>query len=67
MEIDEENYDAALAAFDAAEELIGEQPGDRDDGAVDQWLELMLHGRANVHLHRQEPELAMEALSWRVR
>jgi predicted ATPase len=63
VEIDEENYDAALAAFDAAEELIGEQPGDRDDGAVDQWLELMLHGRANVHLHRQEPELAMEALS----
>ena len=63
VEIDEENYDAALAAFDAAEELIGEQPEDRDDGAVDQWLELMLHGRANVHLHRQEPELAMEALS----
>ena len=30
---------------------------------MDQWLELMLHGRANLLLHRQEPELAMAALS----
>jgi len=63
VESDERLFDTSLATLDAAQDLIGEQPSYRDDAAVDQWLELMLHGRANLLLHRQEPELALAALS----
>ncbi len=62
VEIDEFDFDAALAAFDAAEGLLGDCLADRDDAVVDQWLELTLHGRVNIHLLRNEPELAMAAL-----
>ena len=63
VDIEDRDFEAAQAFFDAAEELLGENPGDRDDAVVDQWLQLMLHGRANIHLQRQEPELAMAVLS----
>ncbi len=54
---------AALAAFDAAEELLGERPWDKGDAWADVWLEIMLGGRAEFHLDRNEPELGLAALA----
>ena len=63
LEIYERRYDAALAALDAAEELLGEQPWDKGDAWADQWLEVMVDGRAELHLNRNDPELALAALT----
>ncbi len=54
------DYEAAMAAFDAAEALLGERPG--DDATADQWLEMMIDGRADVHVMRLEPDRALEVL-----
>jgi class 3 adenylate cyclase/tetratricopeptide (TPR) repeat protein len=54
---------AALAAFDAAEELLGERPWEKGDAWADVWLEVMLDGRAEFHLDRNEPELGLAALA----
>ncbi len=37
-------HSAALAAFDAAEELLGERPWDKGDAWAEVWLEVMLNG-----------------------
>jgi predicted ATPase len=63
VEIDEHRYNAAMAAFDAAVELLGEQPDAQDEATADLWLEVMVEGRAVVHLFRNEPGLGMVALS----
>jgi adenylate cyclase len=63
VNIEDREFDAAQALFDSAQELLGEDPGDRDDAVVDQWLHLMLHGQCHLHLQRQAPELAMAVLS----
>ena len=44
---DRRPYEEAAAAFDAAEALLGDDPSDWDDATVDQWLELMVDGRAD--------------------
>jgi tetratricopeptide (TPR) repeat protein len=66
------DYEAATAAFDAAEALLGDHPGDgdgdggdggdRDGATADQWLEMMIDGRADVHVMRFEPDRALEVL-----
>jgi tetratricopeptide (TPR) repeat protein len=56
-------HGAALAAFDAAEELLGEHPWTKGDAWADVWLEVMLDGRAELHLSRNEPELGLAALA----
>ncbi|MFZ2048592.1 MAG: hypothetical protein WAV12_31710, partial [Trebonia sp.] len=68
------DYEAATAAFDAAEALLGDHPGDgdgdgdgggdgdRDDATADQWLEMMIDGRADMHVMRFEPDPALEVL-----
>jgi adenylate cyclase len=62
------DYEAATAAFDAAEALLGDHPGDgdgdgdRDDATADQWLEMMIDGRADMHVIRFEPDRALEVL-----
>ena len=62
------DYEAATAAFDAAEALLGDHPGDGDgdgdrgDATADQWLEMMIDGRADVHVMRFEPDRALEVL-----
>jgi class 3 adenylate cyclase len=63
LEIYERRYDAALAALDAAEELLGEHPWDKGDAWADVWLEVMVDGRAELHLSRNDPELALAALT----
>ncbi len=62
MEIDEQRYDAAAAAYDSAEQLLGVQHWENDEAAAAQWLEVMVVGRAQLHLHRKEPELALAVL-----
>ena len=61
LEIADRHYDAAAAAFDAAEALLGEHP--EDQAWADQWLEVMVDGRALLHLERNEPELALAVLA----
>lgn len=63
VEIADHRYDAAMAAFDVADELIGEHPGVQDQATVDLWLEVQLDGRAYVHYWRNEPDQAAVVLA----
>ncbi len=56
------HYEAAVAAFDAAEALLGGDPSGWDDATVDQWLEMMIDGRAAIHSMRFEPDLMLATL-----
>jgi hypothetical protein len=49
LEMADHRHGAAAAAFDAAAALLGDQPGETDNEA-DQWLELMVEGRAKHRL-----------------
>jgi adenylate cyclase len=62
LELSDSQYDAAAAAFDAAEALLGDDPGGWDDPTVDQWLEMMVDGRASIHAMRFEPDLLLATL-----
>jgi tetratricopeptide (TPR) repeat protein len=63
LELTRLDYEAAMAAFDAAEALLrGGGDVGRDAATADQWLELMIDGRADVHVMRFEPDLALEVL-----
>ncbi len=55
MEIENHDYGAALAAFDAAEAWLGDRPGDQDQAVVALWLEIQLEGRALVYYFSNEP------------
>jgi eukaryotic-like serine/threonine-protein kinase len=61
LELTDLDYEAAAAAFDAAESLLGGGPGS-DDATADQWLELMIDGRADLHAMRLEPDRALALL-----
>ena len=63
VEITDQRYDAALAALAAAERLLGDHPEDQDQATVDLWLDLLLEGRAAVHLQRSDPGGAAEELA----
>ena len=56
------DYEAATAAFDTAADLLGDDPDCSDPAAADQWLELMVDGRAGLHVALREPDLALAAL-----
>ena len=56
------DHDAAAAAFDAAADLLGDEPDCADLAAADQWLELMVDGRAGLYVALNEPDLAVAAL-----
>ena len=56
------HYEAAAEAFDAAAALLGDDPESMDDATADQWLEMMLDGRADMHVMRFEPELTLALL-----
>ena len=62
LEMTRLNYREATAAFDAAEALLGGDVGQADDGTADHWLELMLDGRADLHIIRLEPDLTLAIL-----
>ncbi|HMK98065.1 MAG TPA: hypothetical protein VK425_11000, partial [Acidimicrobiales bacterium] len=62
VETADHEYQAAVAAFDAADELVGPNPEHQDQASVDIWLEVQLEGRANLHYWRNEPDRAAEVL-----
>jgi eukaryotic-like serine/threonine-protein kinase len=55
-------YDSAEAAFDAADELLGERPWEQGEAAADNWLELMVDGRALLYLKSWQSGRALAAL-----
>ena len=61
MELDEQRYPEAAAAYDSAEELLGERPWDGNEATVAQWLDVMVVGRL-LYLQRKEPGLALAVL-----
>ena len=56
-----------MAAFDAADELIGEHPEDQDQATVDLWLEVQLDGRGYFHYWRNEPDKGAAVVAARAR
>jgi tetratricopeptide (TPR) repeat protein len=66
LELMDSRFADAAAAFDAAAALLGANPGDepggQDDETVDQWLELMIDGRADMYWLLGEPDLAEAVL-----
>jgi tetratricopeptide (TPR) repeat protein len=62
VEMDDDHYEAALAAFDAADELLGGDPESQSDEWVDLWLEIQLDGRANLHTWHNEVARAGKVL-----
>ena len=56
-------HEAAWAAWDAAEPLLGENPGERDAATAREWLELMVDGRACQYVTQHEPERALATLA----
>ena len=55
IETENQDYGAALAAFDAAEARLGDRPGDQDQAVTALWIEIQLEGRALVYFFSNEP------------
>jgi len=65
LELTESRFAAAAAAFDAAEALLGAdagRPDTTDEAATEQWLELMIDGRASLYMWCSELARARAAL-----
>ena len=62
VEVEDYCYDAATAAFDAADELLGDGRQGHDEEWADLWLEVQVDGRANLHYWYNEPEQAAAVL-----
>jgi adenylate cyclase len=56
-------YDAAISAFEAAEQLLGDCTEELDEQQSDLWLEVQVDGRANLHRWWNEPERGAEVLA----
>jgi len=56
-------YRAAIAAFDAADELLGDHPEELGQEESDVWLEVQVDGRANLHYWWNEPERGAKVLA----
>jgi eukaryotic-like serine/threonine-protein kinase len=63
VEIADHRYDDAMAAFDRADELLGDDLQNQEQEAVDLWLQVQLDGRALVHYWRNEPDKGEAALA----
>jgi len=61
VEVADHQYENALAAFDRAEDFLGD-PANHDQAAAQLWLEIQLDGRAPLHYWRDEPETAAAVL-----
>jgi class 3 adenylate cyclase/tetratricopeptide (TPR) repeat protein len=68
LELVDLRFTKAAKAFDAADALLAldaaaaGDPGLTDDATADQWLELMVDGRSELHAMRYEPDLAFAVL-----
>jgi hypothetical protein len=57
------HFEAAWAAYDAAEDLLGGNPEEMDAATVEEWLELMVDGRACQYSTEYRPEQALATLA----
>jgi tetratricopeptide (TPR) repeat protein len=55
-------YEAATEAFDAAGALLPGNPAEKDAATAEEWLELMVDGRAALYVMHDEPALALATL-----
>ena len=62
LEVADSHFAAAWAAYDAAEELLGGNPEEMDAATAEEWLELMLDGRACQYTTENQPEQALATL-----
>jgi adenylate cyclase len=63
LEVADNHLEAAWAAYDAAEELLGGNPAEMDAATVEEWLELMVDGRACQYTTEHQPEQALATLA----
>jgi adenylate cyclase len=63
LEVADNHFEAAWAAYDAAEELLGGNPEEMDAATVEEWLELMVDGRACQYTTEHQPERALATLA----
>jgi tetratricopeptide (TPR) repeat protein len=62
LEFGEHRFAAAAGNFDAVEALLGDDPAGQGDETADQWLEMMLDGRADMYAGHFEPDRALAVL-----
>ncbi len=62
LETSDHNYEAALAAFEAASNLLGEDPAGLDQMCLDLWLEIQVDGRVYLYYWLNQPEKAVAIL-----
>src|SRR6185503_8752639 len=63
LEVSDSHYEAAWAAYDAAEDLLGGNPEEMDAATVEEWLELMVDGRACQYTTEHQVEQALATLA----
>ena len=63
LEVADNHFDAAWAAYDAAEELLAGNPEGMDTATAEEWLELMVDGRACQYTTEHQPERALATLA----
>ena len=63
LEVSDSHYEAAWAAYDAAEDLLGGNPEEMDAATVEEWLELMVDGRACQYSTEYQLEQALATLA----
>ncbi|HWM97842.1 MAG TPA: AAA family ATPase, partial [Streptosporangiaceae bacterium] len=63
LEVSDNHFEAAWAAYDAAEDLLGGNPEEMDAATVEEWLELMVDGRACQYSTEYQPERALATLA----
>ncbi len=56
------SYEPAIAAFDAADQLLDDEPEQRGQEWAEAWLEVQIDGRANLYNWRNQPDLAAAVL-----
>jgi DNA-binding SARP family transcriptional activator/tetratricopeptide (TPR) repeat protein len=62
LEVADNRFEAAWAAYDAAEDLLGGNPEEMDAATVEEWLELMVDGRACQYTTEHQVEQALTTL-----
>ncbi len=63
LEVADNHFEAAWAAYDAAEDLLGGDPEEMDAATVEEWLELMVDGRACQYTTEHQPERTLVTLA----
>lgn len=63
LEVADNHFEAAWAAYDTAEELLGGNPEEMDAATVEEWLELMVDGRACQYTTERQPERTLATLA----